>query len=233
MFKQIVIPSIYRNSSGQRVVLPKRMALLESCAAHSLNLLANHITKIGGELYLSDAYRTREMQSKAREDYTSGRKSAFSPAAGESIHEAGRAIDIDVDSLRIELSHFWEIASLYGWRPIISTPSRKISECWHFEYLAYWYREDLLAAFRKCSILEAYLENNICTLSESERCFLLQGYLKLMNFYTLALDGIAGPGTREAIEDYKKFYGEQMSIVAPDIVVLGQRMRDRWRHRKA
>ena len=227
MLTTIIVDSIYKSNTGHRLILPKRLALLDDDAADALHSLVGHMYNIGATLYLSDAYRTREEQAKARDDYVTGRKKAYSPPAGESIHEAGRAIDIDIESLGIPLSRFWEVAALYGWRPIITEPKPEASEAWHFEYLAYWYPGT--HGLRRCAVLETYLENQI-HLSDKARCFLVQGYLKLLGLYVLAIDGISGPGTRKAIEDYDALFGESLTFVGPDIIALGQRVRGLWRH---
>src|SRR6185295_7452452 len=70
---------------------------------------------------------------QAHLDFTSGKKSAFSPAPGGSMHESGRAFDIDLASTKVNLSTFWEIARGAGVVPIIAKPDPKLSECWHFE----------------------------------------------------------------------------------------------------
>ncbi len=231
MLKPIIIPSIYKNSAGHRLVLPRRMAFLNSDAADSVHALNSHMITIDANFYLSDAYRTREMQEKARNDYVAGRKKSYSPPPGESIHEAGRAMDIDVESLSIPLSRFWEISMFYGWRPIISVPDSNRLECWHFEYLAYWCGKPSDALpFRRCAVLEAYLENNVRALPERERWFLLQGYLKLMGLYNLKIDGMPGSGTRGAIEKYKNIYVESVGAADPDVRTIGQRVRGMWRH---
>lgn len=60
---------------------------------------------------------------------------------GESLHQSGCAIDIDVEALdfagidsREQLAVFWEIAKPLGWRPIIGQPDASQSECWHFDW---------------------------------------------------------------------------------------------------
>ena len=50
----------------------------------------------GGKLELSDLFRSYDMQLQAHLDYTSGKKKAFSPPPGSSMHESGRAFDVDL-----------------------------------------------------------------------------------------------------------------------------------------
>jgi hypothetical protein len=87
----------------------------------------------GGELILSDMYRSYDMQLQAHLDYITGKKSAFSPPPGGSMHEAGRAFDLDLSALKMKLSDFWKIADKHGLKPIIDTPSAGANEAWHFD----------------------------------------------------------------------------------------------------
>jgi hypothetical protein len=73
------------------------------------------------------------MQKAAHLDYVEGRKKAFSPAPGGSMHEAGRAMDISLESIGVPLAQFWDIAKARGFLPIISAPDSKVSEAWHFD----------------------------------------------------------------------------------------------------
>lgn len=61
----------------------------------------------------------------------------FSPLPGGSLHEAGRAFDLDLEALLkdeiITLEDFWEIARHRGLVPIIASPDPGKSEAWHFE----------------------------------------------------------------------------------------------------
>jgi hypothetical protein len=73
------------------------------------------------------------MQKEAHADYVEGRKKAFSPPPGGSMHEAGRAMDIDLSSMGVQLKEFWEIAQGRGFFPIIDAPVPSRSEAWHFD----------------------------------------------------------------------------------------------------
>lgn len=128
----IAFPSIY-TLAGMPAPVPKRMALCTPDTKAALLGLAEDVTKAGGRLRLSDLYRSREMQLQAHLDFASGKKRAFSPPPGGSMHEAGRAFDIDVGGLGIALAAFWGLASKRGVVPIIDAPDPKASEAWHFE----------------------------------------------------------------------------------------------------
>ena len=82
----------------------------------------------------SDLFRSYEMQKAANEDYLQGRKKAFSPPAGGSLHEAGRAMDIDLSTTGMSLADFWAFLKPLGMVPIINKPDSGMSEAWHFEY---------------------------------------------------------------------------------------------------
>ena len=49
------------------------------------------------------------------------------------MHEAGRALDLDLDALEISLADFWPIARENGLFPIVSQPNPKLKESWHFD----------------------------------------------------------------------------------------------------
>ncbi|MBI4751816.1 MAG: hypothetical protein HY774_25310 [Acidobacteria bacterium] len=128
----IQIPSIYKKN-GIRVPLPARMAKCAPDMLAAIRATEKEVEQAGGNLYLSDLFRSYEMQLGSHLDYVKGKKSAFSPPPGGSMHEAGRALDLDLDALNMKLSTFWEIASHSGLVPIISTPNASKSEAWHFD----------------------------------------------------------------------------------------------------
>lgn len=97
---------------------------------------------------LSDAFRSKEQQDRAHYDYTSGRKKAYSPPSGQSMHEAGRAIDVDLATLIhsdsvpkgykvLKESEVRSVLKKYGWIPISNQGSEHtvdVKESWHFEF---------------------------------------------------------------------------------------------------
>lgn len=129
----VQFPSIYKTASGQRVDVPKRMALATPDMQAALFATVAEVRAEGGEIYLSDLFRSYDMQYQAHLDYTSGKKPAFSPAPGGSLHEAGRSFDLDLGSLKIPLARFWEIAAKHGLSPIITEPNPRLKEAWHFD----------------------------------------------------------------------------------------------------
>jgi hypothetical protein len=109
----VVFPSIYK-VGGAMAPVPKRMAFCTPDTKLALLALSKDVEAAGGQLRLSDLFRSRDMQLQAHMDFVSGKKSAFSPAPGGSMHEAGRAFDIDVGNLGITLKKFWELAARRG-----------------------------------------------------------------------------------------------------------------------
>lgn len=82
---------------------------------------------------MSDMFRSYDMQFQAHLDWKTGKKKAYSPPPGGSMHEAGRAFDLSLNDLKISLAQFWDIAKRHGVVPIIDEPSRQRKEAWHFE----------------------------------------------------------------------------------------------------
>jgi hypothetical protein len=91
------------------------------------------IEATGGKFALSDLFRSYDMQLQAHLDFSSGKKKAFSPPPGGSMHESGRAFDVDIKGLKMSLANFWLIAKKWNVIPIIAKPDPKASEAWHFE----------------------------------------------------------------------------------------------------
>lgn len=129
----IDILSIYNNKLGDRIPLPKKMAICTPDTHRAIIQIASELKKMGGNLILSDLFRTYEMQLQAHNDHLSKKKTAYSPPPGGSFHEAGRAFDIDLKAMKIPLAEFWKIAEKYGVVPIIAEPKSSLKEAWHFD----------------------------------------------------------------------------------------------------
>lgn len=130
---ELVVTSIYKNTLGERLPLPRRMAQCTADMGAAIRALSAELADKAGDLFLSDLFRSYDMQLQSHLDFVKGKKTAFSPAPGGSMHEAGRALDLDLDSLGIELSEFWDLARARGLSPIIDTPKAGVSESWHFD----------------------------------------------------------------------------------------------------
>jgi D-alanyl-D-alanine carboxypeptidase len=130
---QVVITSIYKNNAGQRLPLPRRMAQCTPDMEAAIRTLIAELSQQGGSLFLSDLFRSYDMQLQSHMDFLNGKKKAFSPPPGGSLHEAGRALDLDLDNLGMKLADFWELARPLGLSPIIDKPTPGVSESWHFD----------------------------------------------------------------------------------------------------
>lgn len=129
----IPILSIYPVDNPQKVPLPAKMARCTPDTYNAIKALEADLKNKGGKLILSDLFRSYDMQLQAHLDYTSGKKKAYSPPPGGSMHEAGRAMDIDLSKIGVPLSEFWTMAEVHGFYPIINTPDSKLKEAWHFD----------------------------------------------------------------------------------------------------
>ena len=123
----INIASIYHGP------LPHRMAQCTPDTKVAIEGVAGDLAAMGYGIRLSDLFRSHHMQAQSHADFVQGRKKAFSPPPGGSLHEAGRAMDIDLSSIGVPLPRFWEIAKAHGFSPIIDTPDPNRSESWHFD----------------------------------------------------------------------------------------------------
>ena len=117
MLVEIDVPSIYKNGP-----LPRALARCASDTRVAILALARALKLRGGLLRLSDLFRARDLQQRAHTDWLAGRKRAYSPPPGGSMHEAGRAIDIDLGAITLDLGSFWKIAAAHGFTPVIDTP---------------------------------------------------------------------------------------------------------------
>lgn len=123
----VTIASVYKGK------LPRRMALCTPDTAAGLRNIVQDLRSLGYELRVSDLFRSHEMQKRAHEDYLRRRKNVYSPPPGSSMHEAGRAVDVDLSSVGVPLAKFWEIARAHGFYPVVERPDPALKEAWHFD----------------------------------------------------------------------------------------------------
>jgi len=134
---------------------------------------------------------------------------AYSPPPGGSMHEAGRAMDIDLTSIGVPLGKFWEIAEARGFSPIIDSPNPSRSEAWHFDCrgrhdLIYQYIKqgragDLIAPYTQMAhsaIVAAGIQ--VDGLPDQSTAF-LQASLIQLGFDPGRIDGVMGPRTLGAM----------------------------------
>ena len=131
----IDILSIYFDSHDQRKKLPPRMAKCTPDTKKGVFAIRDALAAKGIDLFLSDMFRSHDMQLQAHIE--NAKKGVFSPLPGGSMHEAGRAFDLDLGALLkgdiLSLADFWAIAKANGFFPIIAQPNPKKKEAWHFD----------------------------------------------------------------------------------------------------
>ncbi len=206
---RVEILSIY-TVHGRRVLLPERMAKAPPDVREAIRGLAADVRKAGGRLILSDLFRSYDMQLQAHLDWKSGKKKAYSPPPGGSMHEAGRAFDLSLRDLKIPLADFWEMARRRGVFPIIGEPDRRKSEAWHFDcpgshrLVADYYRAgkgDNMTPYRAMAasaILAIGVQ--VDTFGDNQDAARLQAALVRLGHDLGNIDGRIGARTRAALE---------------------------------
>jgi hypothetical protein len=228
----IDILSIYKNKLGDRVPLPNRMARCTPDTFRAIMGIAKELAQKGGKLILSDLYRTYEMQSQSHQDYIAGRKKAFSPPPGGSFHEAGRALDLDLGSIKIKLADFWKIAEKHGMFPIIDEPKITASEAWHFDcrgshQIVYHYYKDKkgnnfkpYTAAAASAILSTGVQVDKFESRQQEA--LIQSCLIRLGKEIGNIDGQIGKRTRQALEELQVPFNpnrtDEMVLALEDMV---------------
>jgi hypothetical protein len=213
----VAVPGIY-GRRGQP--LPRRMAKLVREAAEALAGAIRQVAAEGGHLYISDMFRTAADQQRAHEDWRAGRKTAYSPPACNSVHEAGRAIDIDAFDTGIGHARVREILNAHGWVNIVETLTG--SECWHYEFRGERWerfrREHGYAAMAR-AMKEEIGNTDARPAAESRKDDVrwLQERLNDLMGAGLEVDGIYGPLTRAAVRSFQEREGLQVDGVAGPI----------------
>jgi len=210
LFK-IEIGSIYK-TGGHPALLPPRMALCTADMKEAIETLRASLQQAGGALILSDLFRSYDMQTQSHLDYVSGRKSAFSPPAGGSFHEAGRAFDLDLGRIHVSLRDLWDLAAPAKLVPIISAPDPNASEAWHFECrgshqrVYEYYKAGKGTNFDKpykAAAASAILSVGVPVdrFDDNQKAAYIQSGLIRMGAVIGNLDGQIGPKTRDALEE--------------------------------
>lgn len=208
------IKSSYKKTDGTYYDVSdlKNSCFLTPDANDALHNLDTAVTKAGGSLFVTELYRSWANQAQANQDYVNHKRTAFASPAGESFHQAGRAIDIDLDKLNfncssdMQLSKFWNVAIPLGWQPIISKPDSAKSESWHFQFVGkewsrlYQKASDALVA--QCCILDVGQWSNEEAESKTLTRFIQAQCNRLLQYENntyLLCDGICGPKTKAAV----------------------------------
>jgi zinc D-Ala-D-Ala carboxypeptidase len=207
----IAISSIYKDKLGALMPLPSGMATCTPDTHLAILNIAADLADAGGKLILSDLFRNHDMQAQSHRDYISGKKKAFSPPPGGSFHEAGRAFDIDLSSIKISLAKFWKITAKHGVAPIIKQPNIHASEAWHFDcrgshQLVYKYYEDGKAHNFKpyaAAVASAILSIGVVVdvFGANQKQAAIQSCLIRLGKEIGNMDGQIGSKTRRALEE--------------------------------
>jgi hypothetical protein len=199
----INIASIYHGP------LPQRLAQCTPDTKTAIEAVARDLAGMGYGIRLSDLFRSHDMQAQSHADFVQGRKKAFSPPPGGSLHEAGRAMDVDLSSIGVPLAQFWDIAKAHGFHPIIDTPDPNRSESWHFdcwgshgvvyEYVKAGKAGTMLAPYTQMAqsaILAIGVKVDV--LPAQDVAFLQSGLIRL-GFDPGRIDGVMGNRTSNAL----------------------------------
>jgi len=207
----ISIISIYQNPIGDLLPLPVRLAQCTPDTSTAIFNIASDLKEKGGRLVLSDLFRSYDMQLQSHQDFLAKRKRAFSPPPGGSFHEAGRAFDLDLSSIKIPLSDFWDIAAKYNVLPIISKPDINTSEAWHFDcrgshQLVYqYYAAGKGTNFKPYTAAAASailaLGIQVDAFKENQKQAAIQASLIRLGKEIGSIDGQIGHKTQQALED--------------------------------
>jgi hypothetical protein len=220
---EIVFPSIYK-VNDRPVPVPGRMAKCTPDTKAALIALAQDVSDAGGVMRLSDLFRTYDMQLQAHLDYETKKKKAFSPPPGGSMHEAGRAFDVDLLALKIPLADFWKLAKKRGVVPIISNADKNASEAWHFEcrgshalvYADYAARKKVNFKPAQAMAVSGILAigQPVDGLRGKEIASRVQSALIRLGEKVGNIDGEIGPKTRGALKKMKLDSGDIQSTLA-------------------
>lgn len=207
---KIEILSIYERN-GEKVLLPERMALCAPDVLLAVKGISRDLKEKKGKLYLSDLFRSYDMQLQAYLDWKTKKKKAYSPPPGGSLHEAGRAFDLALKGLRISLREFWELAAKWGVVPIINEPDPRKSEAWHFDCRAShqivydYYKKGNAQNMKpyKAMAVSGILSIgvNVEKFGQNQKEAYLQSCLIRLGLKLGNIDGIAGKKTKKALAE--------------------------------
>lgn len=207
----ISIDSIYKDKNGGNA-LPARMAKCTPDMHAAALALKADVKTMSADLVLSDMFRSFKMQFDANQDFVTKKKTAFSPPPGGSMHEAGRAFDMDLDQIRkLTLAKFWPVAAKHGIVPIIDKPVAGVSESWHFDRrgshgIVYdYYTAKKGTNFKPYTAMAASgivsIGQKVTALGDDPRPGYIQSGLIRLGKEIGNLDGSIGNGSRKALDE--------------------------------
>ena len=211
---------------NNRVNLPANLAKCPPDMKNAILGIKDDLQARGINLFLSDLFRSHDMQLQAHIE--NAKKGIVSPLPGGSLHEGGRAFDLDLEALLkngiINLAQFWEIAAQRGLVPIIATPDSSKSEAWHFECrgshskVRQYYREGKGGTAVKP--YQAMAASTILAIGEkvdrfqNQKAALIQSALIRLGHELGALDGSIGNKTRNALAEAGVPFTDESTMLA-------------------
>ena len=174
--------------------------------ADALKKLDIEVSNQGGQLYITDLFRTWFEQ-----EGTYAQKPKLAAKPGTSFHQAARAADIDVDNLNFKgveknkwLQKFWDICLPLGFVKIIDRPILGTAECWHYQFLGKdW--QDCYKNLHHSEVAKACILDigqwNLAEDKEKIKKMFVQSQLLRKGFYFIGtIDGIFGQNTNKALK---------------------------------
>jgi len=158
------------------------------------------------------------MQMQAHWDWKTGKKVAYSPPAGRSMHNAARSIDVDVKLIEESLNPtgyakkgfdlYWEIyrdLGFTGVRENAKYACKTATEAWHQDYLGVFTALRKVQGYKIAAIvatMDAIGDNYPGYTHDQIRNYRIQAYLLSFGLYKYTVDGIWGKGTEGALKKY-------------------------------
>lgn len=191
-------------------------------AATALLALHTAVAAVGGDLRITDCYRSTAEQRAARAKYdtwiaagkpkpgSAGWNSATMKAdyvaePGFSFHNAGRSIDLHVEALKFpavpadqQLDRLWQICRPIGWSPVISAPTEGATESWHLDYLGEWSPVRERRGYAEAAMAACLDIGGTGYGRDNERA--IQAQLHRAGYDVGAIDGVIGPRTTRAMQ---------------------------------
>jgi len=141
-------------------------------------------------------------------------KNAYVAVPGKSMHNAGRAIDVDISTLqkifgKEYLDAFWPVAAKHGFTPIIAKPEEGKSESWHFDHRGSWDAVGDHYGYEAMAMCAALVTGQAGEWQSDSR--LMQALLLRAGFDIGEPDGVVGKRTLKALtlalgEKYQSTY---------------------------
>lgn len=167
----------------------------------------------GGTVGITEVYRSMANSRLGHALYVAGKRPEYVADAGESAHNAGIAVDLDVWHARFPgldpdgwIRMLWDLCVPLGWRPIARRPEMSAPERHHLDCVIEWgptldwFRRHrpshAYTGFVRCGILDAgaWDRNVIPVTDEWLAVAYCQAQLHRVGIHEVGMvDGVAGP----------------------------------------